>query len=124
MNRSELMPEMLSAERADGAVTVRMKIPSGLFWFRGHFPGRPVLPGVAQLAWVLEAASELEPGARIQEIEQLKFMRPIVPGDEAILAVRRVSQGGRTRLVFDYSVLVSGEPVPASKGRLLCGRAG
>jgi len=52
--------------------------------FAGHFPGRPMLPGVALLAEVLEAASA-DPalagaiGASPQ-ISVVKFLAPVLPG--------------------------------------------
>ena len=52
--------------------------------FAGHFPGRPMLPGVALVAEVLEAASA-DPtlagaiGAAPQ-ISVVKFLAPVLPG--------------------------------------------
>jgi 3-hydroxyacyl-[acyl-carrier-protein] dehydratase len=57
--------------------------------FDGHFPGQPVLPGVALLAEVLEAALH-EPtlASRIGAAPRLavvKFLAPVQPG--AVLAI-------------------------------------
>ena len=121
MHEQDMAPEVLAEEVRDDAVTLRMRLPAGLFWFQGHFPGQPVLPGVAQLGWVTEAVARIAPGAVLREIEQVKFMRPMVPGDEAQLAVRKVSAGDPARFAFEYCVLREGALVPASKGRVLCG---
>src|SRR5882672_7346279 len=50
--------------------------------FAGHFPGRPILPGVFQLEIVRMAAEWIEnrPLA-VQEIAKAKFQRPILPGE-------------------------------------------
>ena len=65
--------------------------------FDGHFPGRPILPGVALVAEVLEAAlDEASLAERIgasPRIDVVKFLAPVLPG--ARLAIRfRASSGG------------------------------
>lgn len=70
-------------------------------FFQGHFPGRPVMPGVlileamAQVAGVLTLVSRNTPGSLsyFAAIEKARFRQPVVPGDqlvtEAILQVLR-----------------------------------
>jgi 3-hydroxyacyl-[acyl-carrier-protein] dehydratase len=58
-------------------------------FFQGHFPGFPVMPGVliveamAQVAGVL-VLKQLGPQSAVflASIEQAKFRRPVVPGDQ------------------------------------------
>jgi 3-hydroxyacyl-[acyl-carrier-protein] dehydratase len=60
-------------------------------FFTGHFPGEPVMPGVmiiealAQAAAVALAAGEDAPGGGtgyLTGIEQARFRRKVVPGDQ------------------------------------------
>ncbi|MCD2451460.1 hypothetical protein GO003_013780 [Methylicorpusculum oleiharenae] len=46
----------------------------------GHFPGRPILPGVMLLNFVKDTLSQ-EPGrrCRIKNIVRHKFIRPVLP---------------------------------------------
>ena len=52
--------------------------------FAGHFPGRPMLPGVALVAEVLEAASAdaalVGAIGATPQISVVKFLLPVLPG--------------------------------------------
>ena len=60
-------------------------------WFPGHFPQRPIMPGVmvleslAQIGGILAYASEpFDPANNLMYflgIDKAKFRRPVVPGD-------------------------------------------
>ncbi|MBK6515396.1 MAG: 3-hydroxyacyl-ACP dehydratase FabZ [Polyangiaceae bacterium] len=67
-------------------------------WFPGHFPGRPIMPGVlilealAQIGGVLAHQSQTQPlvGERVMfflGIDKAKFRRPVEPGDRLDLHV-------------------------------------
>lgn len=65
--------------------------------FAGHFPGRPMWPGVALVAEVLEAA-RAEPGLarRIGSAPRLgvvKFLAPVLPGARLEIEFRGVAGG-------------------------------
>lgn len=71
--------------------------------FEGHFPGRPVMPGVLIIEAIAQAAGVLLIHDRPEResqlvyltgIERAKFRRPVVPGDQVrleaeILSARR-----------------------------------
>lgn len=53
---------------------MRLEIPPDSPFFAGHFPGRPILPGIAHLALVA--------GDRpVAEVRTLKLRKPVLPGD-------------------------------------------
>jgi 3-hydroxymyristoyl/3-hydroxydecanoyl-(acyl carrier protein) dehydratase len=77
---------------SDVVATARIEIDAGHPAFEGHFPGRPILPGVALLAAVLEAAAA-EPrlaaclgGA--PRLGVVKFLAPVGPGASLAIAFR------------------------------------
>lgn len=49
--------------------------------FSGHFPGRPVLPGVIQMRLIAELVGRAAGSrATLKEAASVKFLSPIIPG--------------------------------------------
>lgn len=79
-------------------------------FFEGHFPGRPVMPGVliveamAQTSAVLSAVTlgALEPGSYyfFTGIDKTRFRQPVVPGDQLHL---KVTINRRIRSMWRFS---------------------
>lgn len=69
-------------------------------YFQGHFPGRPIMPGVlilesmAQAAGVLVFSAEGQAGQHNEHlyyyvgIDNARFKKPVVPGDQLELEVK------------------------------------
>ncbi len=63
----------------------------------GHFPGRPVVPGVVLLDEALALLLAAAPGLRVAGLPAVRFLRPVLPGEtvtvlhEAPVAPGRVS---------------------------------
>jgi acyl-CoA synthetase (AMP-forming)/AMP-acid ligase II/3-hydroxymyristoyl/3-hydroxydecanoyl-(acyl carrier protein) dehydratase len=79
-------------------------------WFRGHFPGAPLLPGVAMLALVEEALAlfwreEGAPPAEIRAFRRIRFRRRVLPGTNLRVRARRVRPDG-----MRFTVEVDGLP--------------
>ncbi len=84
--------------------------------FQGHFPGRPVMPGVliiegmAQTAGAICAAShgyETAPAVLFLTIDKAKFRRPVVPGDTVEYRVTRTARR-KTMVWFHGEAYVGG----------------
>ena len=78
----------------------------------GHFPGQPIVPGVVLLDRVA-AAIECNGWGRIARIGAVKFTAPLLPGDEAELAVLR--DGARVR----FRIERAGVPVMLGDAELM-----
>lgn len=107
-----------SAPDAD-SLELRLWLPKTLFWFQGHFPRWPVLPGVAQIHWAMTCSAPLTEGLRFHSVDRVKFQTPVTPESELRLVLRREPQ--RQLLHFSY-YLVEGESERlASSGKIkLC----
>jgi 3-hydroxyacyl-[acyl-carrier-protein] dehydratase len=83
--------EFIPGERAIGIKNVTYNEP----YFQGHFPGRPIMPGVmiveamAQVSGiVLTKIPDIPVGLfMFAGIDKVRFRRPVVPGDQLIMTV-------------------------------------
>jgi 3-hydroxyacyl-[acyl-carrier-protein] dehydratase len=51
----------------------------------GHFPGRPVVPGVLLLQTVADLAGRELPGCRLAAVPAVKFTAAVAPGAEVVV---------------------------------------
>ncbi|SPQ01234.1 (3R)-hydroxymyristol acyl carrier protein dehydratase [Candidatus Sulfobium mesophilum] len=98
---------------ATGLKNVTMNEP----FFQGHFPGQPIMPGVliieamAQVAGVMAFRSGMEgKSVYFMSIDNVKFRRPIVPGDQVIMDIKVLKQRGNV-WKFSGSATVEGKVV-------------
>jgi 3-hydroxymyristoyl/3-hydroxydecanoyl-(acyl carrier protein) dehydratase len=80
-----------------GPETVSLALGADSPWFAGHFPGHPILPGIAQLALVERAlVALLDAPVRIAAVPSLRLRRPLGPGDALVLRLAP-AEGGAVR---------------------------
>ncbi|APG20354.1 hydroxymyristoyl-ACP dehydratase [Kosakonia radicincitans DSM 16656] len=99
---------------------IDIQLEKDLFWFRGHFAVQPLLPGVAQLDWVMHyVALMLAPGYRFHSIQNVKFQAPLLPGNRVTLILDWQEQ--KQQLSFSYQRHVGEERHTCSSGKIrLC----
>ena len=77
--------------------------------FAGHFPARPLVPGIFQIEMVREAAEwMLGDQLVIKTVGRAKFQRPILPGEIIQLEISLLDSAGVIQVRGAFSVV--GEP--------------
>jgi 3-hydroxymyristoyl/3-hydroxydecanoyl-(acyl carrier protein) dehydratase len=110
---SASFPRVVSVLDESPCFRLRLDISPDLFWFRGHFPDMPVLPGVVQLHWAVIVASAIfEFSDSPLEIKRLKFKNVVVPPQVLELSV---SMQASNEVQFEFCSL----DVQHSQGRLV-----
>ena len=100
----DMITELEVGERVVGIKNVTINE----YFFTGHFPGRPIMPGVlvieamAQVGGVLARLSEPESmtsegnkAIYFVAIDKVRFRKPIFPGDQIIFELTAMRKGSR-----------------------------
>lgn len=105
--------EYIPGERATGIKNVSINEPH----FQGHFPGRPIMPGVliveamAQVGGiVLTQLPDMEGKLFLfAGIDRVRFRRPVVPGDQLLMRVELLSVKRRRFAYMQAAAEVDGK---------------
>lgn len=90
-------------------MTGAIEIPGDGPLFEGHFPGRPILPGIAELALVARALAPRDGPASVRAIPFLRFRALVMPGDRLEVAAAIAADGAtRFDLRRDGKVVANG----------------
>lgn len=81
------------SESPEGNITARFIFPSDFSGFKGHFPGRPVLPGVCKIQAVI-AMLEMwhEKNVCLTEISMAKFFAPVCDNQEIMISSGKIDK--------------------------------
>ena len=88
-----LVDKVIEKNGTDSLVAIK-NVTMNEEFFQGHFPGKPVMPGVLQIEALAQAVGllMLEPGKipLFMSIDKCKFRRAVVPGDQLRLEVEKI----------------------------------
>nr|WP_256995766.1 3-hydroxyacyl-ACP dehydratase FabZ [Halomicronema hongdechloris] len=110
--------EYVPGQRAVGIKNVTFNEPH----FQGHFPGRPIMPGVliveamAQVGGIiLTQMPDVTGLCMFAGIDKVRFRRPVVPGDQLVMTTELTHIKGkrfgkmRARAVVDGQLVCEGD---------------
>lgn len=64
--------------------SIQVAVPLEHTCFPDHFPGAPLVPGALLLQWIFASLGQAH-NIRIDYIQHIKFLAPVVPGDNLTL---------------------------------------
>jgi len=103
-------PAVLSWRATATAFEAELVFPSDTECFKGHFPGFPILPGVAQLYFLRHFARQaFADWPEVATLKRLKFQKIVLPSARVRLSVAKTETGG-------YAFSLTGESGPCTSG--------
>jgi UDP-3-O-[3-hydroxymyristoyl] N-acetylglucosamine deacetylase/3-hydroxyacyl-[acyl-carrier-protein] dehydratase len=100
-----LMVDRIVDFKLDDRIVGIKNVSANEFFFQGHFPGHPIMPGVliieamAQTGGILLLNGIDNPDGKIvyfMGINNAKFRKPVIPGDQLVLEVMLTSRRSKT----------------------------
>ncbi len=79
--------------------TATIEIPADTAYVTGHFPGEPILPGIAEIGLVLQVLERGGAPAVLTGLKSFRFRNPVRPGDVLQLELR--PPGEQASVTFD-----------------------
>ncbi len=102
-----ILPGEIKSANAD-AITAAARVPKNCVWFEGHFPGEPILPGIALVSAVYNAISQdaraRNEALELRSLRRIRFSRPVRPGEALEIVLNRESAEKEIRYGFKVSV--------------------
>jgi 3-hydroxyacyl-[acyl-carrier-protein] dehydratase len=111
--------EVLGSEPAGDGWVLAVHIPAASPLFAGHFPGHPILPGVAHLALVTRALTDWRGReTALAAVRSLKLRRPVGPGETVEVRLAAPGEDGSVgfSLTHDGLALSRGTVIPGEPG--------
>lgn len=106
-------PRVLSIHDEPPATRLCLDVTEDLPCFQGHFPGRPVLPGIVQLHWAVLVCRALYGFDQVpQQVKRLKFKNVLVPPRTVELLVTRKGE-------YEAQFRFSSDGDQTSEGRIV-----
>ena len=100
-----LVDELINIKKLKSATAI-VNVKKGKFFFDGHFPGQPVMPGVLIVESFGQAAAALTASGLdkstyenklvfLMGVEKARFRNPVIPDCELILKIEAIRSHGR-----------------------------
>jgi 3-hydroxyacyl-[acyl-carrier-protein] dehydratase len=108
---------LIKIERGEQSeIRADIKVPATSPWFDGHFPGEPVLPGLAQISMVFDVIQKASEGdLRVSSVSRVRFKRIVRPDDCLEVIAAPLEQ---EKDVFTFRMQIQGDLVCSGVMRL------
>ena len=94
---------------AEHEISADIHVPSDSPWFDGHFPGAPILPGVAQVGMVFDAVRKVHnQELTVSSVRRVRFKGIIRPDDRLKIIAAPLKQEADS---YSFRILVQDEMV-------------
>lgn len=84
------------------SITALKNVTANEEFFQGHFPKKPIMPGVLQIEALAQAAGVLAVKSGLtgnmvyfMSMDNVKFRKPVTPGDQLILKIHVTQSRGK-----------------------------
>ena len=110
-------------ERSDKSISTSLKVTGDEDFFKGHFPGNPIMPGVLLQEALFQSGAALMAGREggglgvVTRVQNAKFKNLVKPGDELMMEVELTESisnahymkgttkvNGKTVLILEFAV--------------------
>lgn len=99
--------------RTADPLETEVDVPNDCIWFTGHFPGEPILPGIALVHLVYEVILQEAQGkgesVRVASLKRVRFTGPVRPGDTLHLSLH--GEDSDVEKVYTFKVSVKEQAV-------------
>ncbi|QBG37017.1 acyl-CoA synthetase [Litorilituus sediminis] len=94
-------PQLSVLTQSEQRIELLLTIPENLYYFQGHFPQAAILPGVAQLDWVMQYLAEYfsVDTSTLQSVDALKFQHIVRPNYQVTLELSQIKYN---KFAFSY----------------------
>lgn len=115
-NRWNLLGDI--QENEVGEIEASCFVPTDSPWFEGHFPGEPILPGIALVHTaqqaILQNAQKKNEQVKLGELRRIRFVQPVRPGEKLHLNItREETKNAGDEVIFSFKIL-KGENIVSS----------
>jgi 3-hydroxyacyl-[acyl-carrier-protein] dehydratase len=103
---------------SDSDTVVTLRVARDHPVFAGHFPGRPIVPGVMLIDEIVRAAQRATGLGQASRVRNAKFVRPVEPETDVAVSLRR------SGAVVAYEARCGGDLVASGRLEFAGGRDG
>ena len=111
----QLIDRIVSVDRIAKTITVSAVVPQQSTIFEGHFPGRPLMPGVLLIeamaqasGWLLISAMDFQRMPFLAAVKDAKMRRFVEPG-EALEITAKITHEGSGFAMTDAEIRIGGK---------------